>query len=248
MQSKKTSSRFFLIDSIRGFALINMLVYHLCYDIFMMNSIDRGWSSYPWIIAWERFICITFIIISGVSIHFSKSVYKRGCIVNLFGLLITATTVILLPREAVWFGILNLLGSSMLITQLLRKILDKINPIAGMIVSFLLFAVFYNVPYRYIGFFKLRLFRMPDFLYNSKISAFFGFPPSGFSSSDYFPLLPWIFMFVLGYFLWKVICNLRFDGYFKLKIPVLNTFGKYSLWIYMIHQPILIGLVWLFLD
>lgn len=248
MQKQHITSRYHLIDAIRGFALINMLAYHFCYDIFMMNSVDRGWCSYPWVVVWERFICISFIIISGIAVNFSKNVYKRGLIINLFGFIITAVTVIVIPQEAVWFGILNLLGCSMIITQLFRKLLDKISPFIGFFISLILFSFSYGIPYRYLGIFGIRLIRLPDILYSTNIFALIGFPSASFRSTDYFPLIPWVFMFVLGYFLWKCIVKFGLFYVFKKNIFFLSAVGRYSIWIYMIHQPVLAGIAWVLVN
>ena len=72
------------------------------------------------------------------------------------------------------------------------------------------------------------------------VLAYIGFPQAGFSSTDYFPLLPWIFLFATGYFLYsflqeKGLINRLFG---KGKVPGINFLGKHSLIIYMIHQPI----------
>ena len=72
------------------------------------------------------------------------------------------------------------------------------------------------------------------------VLAYIGFPQAGFSSTDYFPLLPWIFLFATGYFLYsflqeKGLINRLFG---KWKVPGINFLGKHSLIIYMIHQPI----------
>lgn len=72
------------------------------------------------------------------------------------------------------------------------------------------------------------------------VLAYIGFPQAGFSSTDYFPLLPWIFLFATGYFLYsflqeKGLINRLFG---KGKVSGINFLGKHSLIIYMIHQPI----------
>ena len=56
--------RYRLIDSLRGFALLNMVAFHLCYDIFMIYGVDDNWALRPESVAWERFICVSFILIS----------------------------------------------------------------------------------------------------------------------------------------------------------------------------------------
>ncbi len=134
---KDYSYRYGLIDAFRGFALVNMVIYHFCYDIFAVYGLDPVWFTYPWVIVWERFICISFILISGVSLHFSYHPIRRGLIINLCGLLITFVTALVMPEQAVWFGVLNLIGCAMLIATLLRKLLDKINPFLGAVAAVL---------------------------------------------------------------------------------------------------------------
>ena len=60
-----------------------------------------------------------------------------------------------------------------------------------------------------------------------------------FFSSDYFPLIPWLFLFICGWFFWRFIKEHEWDGVFRFNIPVLSFIGRYSLIIYMAHQPIL---------
>lgn len=79
-----------------------------------------------------------------------------------------------------------------------------------------------------------------DVTWLKSVLAYIGFPQAGFSSTDYFPLLPWIFLFATGYFLYsflqeKGLINRLFG---KGKVPGINFLGKHSLIIYMIHQPI----------
>jgi uncharacterized membrane protein len=150
-----------------------------------------------------------------------------------------------MPEQAVWFGVLNLIGCAMLIATLLRKLLDKINPFVGAFLSLLCFAVFYGVPERYIGFFNIKLLSVPDFFYQFKYVAFLGFPDSGFRSSDYFPIITWIFIFLLGFFLWGIVKRYRREELFRRGFAPLNFLGRHALIIYLIHQPILMGICFL---
>ena len=112
---KDFSRRLQMIDTLRGFALLNMVLFHFFYDIFMVYGLDPKWGLHIGTIVWERFICVSFILLSGVSLHFSKHAYRRGLIVNACGLLVTLVTAVAMPGQAVWFGVLNLIGCSMLI-------------------------------------------------------------------------------------------------------------------------------------
>lgn len=237
--------RYALVDALRGVALLNMIAYHLCFDIFQIYGVHTGWIYTPGAIVWERFICCSFIIISGVSLNFSSHAYRRGLIVSACGALMTVVTLIVIPPFAIWFGVLTLIGASMIIARLLIKPLELIHPVLGAAVSFLLFAFFYNVQTGSVGFFYLRLFDVPLFFYRGYLTAFLGFPPRGFVSSDYFPLLPWFFLFVFGYFLWRIIKRYGADKPFFHKIPFLSALGRHTLIIYLIHQPVLMGICFL---
>ena len=230
--------RYFLIDSLRGFAVINMITFHLMYDIFMIYG-SGGWAYQPLAVIWERFICFSFILISGMSFNFSKNSYKNGLIVTLCGFAVTIVTVLAMPSQAIWFGILNSLGCCMLIAQPLREYFEKIPPLFGAVISFILFSLAYGIPKRFIGFFELRILELPDFLYGCKYLAFLGFPSAEFHSTDFFPLLPWIFLFFTGIFIWRFIKAKNLDRCFLFKIPVLDVIGRYSLWIYLAHQPLI---------
>ena len=87
----KNKKRYELIDSIRGFAIINMVIFHTLYDIFMIYG-DGSFFTSPWCAVWERFICVSFIIISGVSFNFSLHTVRNGIIVSLCGFLVTIVT------------------------------------------------------------------------------------------------------------------------------------------------------------
>ncbi len=146
-------------------------------------------------------------------------------------------TAIVLPNDRVRYGVLTLIGSCILIWILLDKVLKKIPAGVGVSVSFVLFLILRSWT-------KQDPIQLSDNLLNvtwlKSVLAYIGFPQAGFSSTDYFPLLPWIFLFATGYFLYsflqeKGLINRLFG---KGKVPGINFLGKHSLIIYMIHQPI----------
>lgn len=241
----KENKRYYLLDSLRGISIISMIAFHLCYDLFMIYGINTSWYFYPITAVWERSICVVFILVSGMCLNFSGNGIKRGILLNLAGFAVTCVTVIAEPNQAVWFGVLNLIGCSMMIVSVLSDNLKKIRPLSGALISFLLYAVSYDVPKGYVGLFGLDIVKLPDFLYSCKYLAFLGFPSSDFFSTDFFPLFPWIFLFAAGFYLWNYIVEKNLTKYFELKIPVLDKIGRYSLWIYLAHQPIIMGILML---
>lgn len=242
---EQINTRYNLIDSVRGLAIINMVLYHLMYDLVRIFKVDIGGFSGYGVYIWEQFICITFILISGISWHFSRHNLRRGLIVFACGCGISLFTYLFMPEESIWFGILNLLGFSMLITILLDKHFKKINPIAGFILSTVIFFVTKGVSRKFIGILDFPFLNLPDFLYLNSLFAFMGFPGQGFTSSDYFPLIPWLFLYFAGYFLWRIIKDTNAENLMLIKIPLLNVIGKYSFIIYIVHQPVIYGILYL---
>ena len=97
-----------LIDALRGLALVNMLAYHFLYDVMVVYGRDPRWYLHPAVHVWQQYICCSFILIAGFSFHWGqKHNLRRGLLLNLCGLVITAVTLIVMPTEAIWFGILN---------------------------------------------------------------------------------------------------------------------------------------------
>ena len=89
----KSKKRYDLIDSIRGFAVIYMVAFHALYDIFIIYGDGSAFTN-SFFAVWERFICVSFIIISGVSFNFSNHTVRNGIIVSLCGFVVTTVTAI----------------------------------------------------------------------------------------------------------------------------------------------------------
>lgn len=237
--------RYGVIDAARGFALINMVAYHLLYDLFAVYSLDPDFAFSTPAMIWSRGIGFAFIILSGVSVNFSRHGYRRGLIVLIGAAAITAATLIFVPSELIWFGVLHFLGCAILITFALRKALSKPDPRICAAASLVLFAMLYGMPRGYLGFFTARLIELPEALYASPYLAIIGLPSKGFHSADYYPLLPWIFLYFFGFFLWRIIRMKGLDKYLTRRIPVLDFIGRHSFVIYMLHQPVLFGILFL---
>lgn len=223
--------RIAILDSYRGFVIINMIAFHFLYDVFMAFGVDRTWYFQPENRIWQQFICWSFILLSGwVWPYGASKALKRGLFLNLCGLVITAVTAVATPNQIVIFGVLNFLGCATLLMLPLEKLLKRIPAPFGLIIFFALFLLFYNCNDWNIGIENILLIPI-------------GFPTGSFFSSDYFSLLPWFFLYVSGYYLGRILETK--EGFLRLsgvKIPVLDVIGRKSVWIYLIHQPLCYGI------
>lgn len=236
METQKT--RYYLIDGIRGIAIINMVLFHFLYDVFMVYGVDRNWYGLPGIHIWQQAICQTFIFVSGFVWQWGmEGNLRRGLRFNLYGFLISFVTAVFIPSEAIWFGILNFMGSAVLLMFPLRKEVRKIHPALGLGICLLLFVLCKRIQYGTIG--VGEGLRVPGIFYSVKILTPFGFPFPGFRSSDYFPLIPWMFLYLCGFFAGEIFRgHRRWRRIAECRIPVLSALGSRTIWIYLIHQPV----------
>ena len=232
-----------LLDALRGLTVINMVLFHAMYDwdyVFCLPT--PAWYEGTAGYIWQQAICCTFITLSGFCAALGSHTVRRGGIVFALGAAVTLVTLLFMPEELIVFGVLTLIGSCMLLTGVLKPFLRKIPPTAGLPVSFLLFALTRLVNSRWLGFFFKRLIRIPDALYRDYLTAYLGFPPQGFMSSDYFSLIPWLFLFLAGFWL-HGLCGRQILGVKWKGIAPLNFIGRHALEIYVLHQPAVYGLL-----
>ncbi len=236
----ETRERYAVLDAIRGFALINMVVYHGLWDLVHLFDIDISWYPSQGTYIWQQWICWTFIFVSGFCQCFGKRKLRRALLVLFLGAVMTLATYIFMPEGLIQFGILTLLGSCMLLMIPLETVLKKVNPIAGMIGSILLFVLTRNVNSGYLGFEDWNLYKLPRFLYRNMVTTYLGFKEPGFYSTDYFSLIPWVFLFMCGYFTQRLFEKKNLMKFLKRRMfRAVEWFGRHSLIVYVLHQPII---------
>lgn len=162
--------------------------------------------------------------------------------------IISLVTVLFMPDTVIIFGILCLIGTGMLVMMPLDKVFEKINPYIGLIACFSLFLFTRDINKGILGFGNLELVRLPDWMYKNLFTAYLGFPSDSFYSSDYFPVLPWLFLYQTGYFLYKVFKRKDIlERLPHISIKPLEWVGRQSLLIYMLHQPMVYAVLYLIL-
>jgi uncharacterized membrane protein len=242
---KFLKQRFWEIDFLRGLAIIMMITFHFFYDLnyFGVEKVNFR-SGFWWIFG--RIIVTTFVLLVGISLTISYSRTKknkegwklfkkyllRGLKIFSWGLVITLITWLYLKRGFIIFGVLHSIGISIILAYPFLKF-RSLNLLLGII--FIIIGL-------YIG----------NIYINSYWLIWAGFKPYYFYTVDYLPLFPWFGLVLIGLFLGKLLYP---NGKRKLKIMDFSRFsfvklfcylGRNSLLIYLIHQPILVIFLYLF--
>ena len=232
-----------LIDEIRGADVILMLIFHAYYDLVYIFGVRPPRGVAVFMAHLQPVIAMTFIVLAGISCRFSRDNRRRGIRVLCLGLALSAVTLFAIPSEAIYFGILHFMGAAMILFRLLGPLLDKPEPVPGFLTSLLLFLVLYNLPNGTVGFARLVTIPLPASWYAGHALLPLGFGGMG---SDYFPLLPWIFLFFAGSYLGVLIERGVFPTFvYRSVCPPLGWLGQKTLWVYMLHQPVIYGVLWL---
>ena len=212
------TSRMWLPDALRGLALLNMLAYHAMYDWVYVFGHESSWYNIwaPGCHVWQQYICWSFILLSGFSFPLAKRPAKNGLIVAGCAAVLTFVTAVFMPSEAIWFGVLHLNAAAVLLTCLVYPLLHRLPAGAGLAAS----AALYRANLFWLG--------LPDL--------------TRFTSADYFPVVPWVFLFWCGVFLaglWKPK-----RGEAPAALRPLCAIGRNTLLVYMLHQPVIYGALW----
>lgn len=116
----------------------------------------------------------------------------------------------------------------------------KVRPGWGLFANAALFVLTRNINDGYIGFEQWNMARLPAVLYKNKLTTYLGFTEAGFASSDYFSLFPWLFLYLAGYYAFRISARQgRLPDAFGRGNACLSRCGRHSLAVYLLHQPLL---------
>lgn len=235
------------IDELRGLAIFLMVISHTVYDLIFMFGFDIPLFFSPFIEALQLIFAMVFIVISGFSCRLSRSNTRRGVRCLMFALLISYVTMLVLPDAQILFGILHLLGIGMLLVGASKNVLDRVPAVLGFIICIVLFVVTYGVEYGCLGIPGIFSFPLPSQLYGAfPLSFIVGLPELSFYSADYYPIFPWLFLFLAGFYIGRSVETGRFPKFlYKTRVAPLAFMGRHCMAIYVLHQPVIAALLYI---
>jgi uncharacterized membrane protein len=233
-------ARIWELDALRGIAIILMALFH---TIFSLN-VFYGYKNFNYAEGFwfyeGRVSAILFIVLVGVAGSLTlkrygknealkKNAYRGLRLIGL-GMLVTVASYFFDPANTIWFGILHFLGVAVLISIPLLEFTGL-----NLLLAAILLAAYYPI----------SAIRGEGYL-----GLIFGIYPPGFQTYDHYALIPWLGFVLIGVALSNWLYK---NGKPLIKrqpsLPekALTLAGRYSLWIYIIHVPVILTLMWLFL-
>ena len=237
--------RLTLLDTLRGLALVSMMIYHLCYNLDGVFGVALPWFHSLGAWGWQLSISGTFLLVAGMCTQLSGKPMRRVLRTSLAALSVTLATWIFMPSQLVLFGILHCMAACQLVFAVAQRGLRRIPAWIGFLLCVFLYAATFHVVRGYIFFGRFAVF-LPRSWYTSAGLSVLGFCAPNFYSADYFPLLPNLFLFLAGHYLGYGLTRLP-QRVRSWSMPLATFLGRHSLPVYLAHQPIILFMLYLVL-
>jgi uncharacterized membrane protein len=230
------NTRYLLVDALRGAAIVLMVVFHFCFDLAYLELADFDFYRDPFWLNLRTVILSMFLGLVGVSLVLAtrsgldrKRYLKRLTLLVVSALAISLSTWWMFGARFVFFGVLHFITVASVLGLLFLRF-EWMNLLLGIgLIGFAgnnSFSWFDQVGWRWIG----LMTHKP-------------------ATEDYVPLLPWFGVVLMGMFTAKRLLRLAWmqrlehSLHDKRLVRILAFSGQRSLWIYLVHQPLLIGLL-----
>ncbi len=224
------SHRIAAIDNLRGIAIIAMVAYHFCFDLRHFGLITTDMVRDPFWLNARTAILSSFLLLAGVSLVLAQRdtrspdrFWRHVARVVAAALLVSAASYIVFPQRYIWFGVLHAIAISLV---LVRPLVSR--PALALALGLALLVAGNS---------------WTSTWFDNRTWGWIGFMTAKPATEDYVPLMPWTGMILLGM---AIAHPLQRNGFRALvgfaRLPGwLGAMGRHSLAIYLIHQPLLFG-------
>lgn len=219
------------LDVARGAALVAMIAYHVAWDLSLLGLIPVDVALAP---GWRHVaqgIAACFLLIAGISLSLAaragvalwRSLRRIGVLTAAAGV-VSAATYAVFPGQGVYFGILHCIALASLLALPLRRAPAPL--LLALAVLVLLAPLLWTSSW-----------------FDSWAWYWLGLSPSVPPAPDYVPLLPWSAAVLAGMAIGRWLPAPRRVAAPSPAVALLAAAGRRSLVIYLLHQPVLLGLL-----
>lgn len=227
-------------DVVRGFSVLSMVGFHLCYDLTSIFGVALPWFCDPFEGVWRASISWTFLFVAGCMCSLSRSNARRGLVYALWAAAIFAVTSLAGVDTPISFGIIFCMAASTLLYALLDAAhLAPEGPVAAVVLA-LAFLASLGVPRGTFGLGWLSVV-LPRLPYQSGLLSWAGFPGPAFASGDYYPIIPYTLLYLAAAALGRSWARAGYPRWAcDARLAPLTWVGRHALVLYVVHQPVLL--------
>jgi uncharacterized membrane protein len=222
------------LDALRGLAVIAMVAYHFAFDLAYFRVTAQDFYRDPFWLHSRTAILSSFLLVAGVSLvlaqrtpHGRARFWIHVARVAACALAVTAGSYLVFPRSFIWFGVLHAIAVSLVLARPIAA-----RPRIALVLGLGIVAA---------G----NLVASPVF--DSRALGWIGFMTGKPITEDYVPLFPWAGVLLIGVAAGHALARRDFALLAPLaRLPaVVPWLGRHSLAVYMAHQPLLLGALWI---
>ena len=247
--NKSTSDRFIELDLLRGFAILGMLFLHLLWDLDYFGFVPLNQQIYQF----QNVVPILFFLLVGIClvVSYNRKIAKpsydqkksnqhcimRGLKVFSLGMILTTVTLLFMPDRPIFFGVLHCIGFCIILSALFLKMKPTYTFLIGVTV------ILVGIAMTMYPMENPTILHLATGMHQTNIYSY---------TVDYFPIFPWFGICLLGIAMGHWIYK---DNKRRYRMPDLSKYkpisafswmGQHSLVIYLLHQPIIAGVLFLF--
>ena len=252
---EENKKRILEIDLLRGVAVFLMMLHHFIFDLRYIVGLDVfAFQETVWFQEYLRPpVIAVFIMVSGISSSFSRSNLRRGVRLLIASLILTCGSLLVryltnLDQGVVVFNVFHVLAISIIVYALLEKIYQRKKTMDTYRFKFFLLLTILGTALIFLPGILQGKFGLKSTVLNI---IFFAEYPADMKLLDNMALFPWLGFFLIGAAFGLVLYRKRNSllpepgpRLGKVLAP-LTFFGRNALWVYLLHQPIILALLWL---
>lgn len=231
-----------VFDLVRGFSVISMVLFHLCYDLKFIAGAQLAWFAPPLQDVWRCSISWTFLFVAGCMFPLSRDNLRRAAEYGAVALAIWIVTSVVAVDVPISFGIIYCMFVCTLVAWALHLLGLLPRGRAAAVVLVVMFLALQGLADGTVGIGALS-WDVPSELYSTPWLSWLGLPGPGFTSGDYYPLLPYLALYLAGAALGTRWSRKGYPEWaYRAHIAPLNFVGRHALLVYIAHQPVILGI------